>query len=66
MTMTQPRRVLLLPGWRNSGPAHWQSRWEAIYGDCRVDQDDWLWPKRGDWMAQIGRASCRERVCNGV
>ena len=53
MTMTHPRRVLLLPGWRNSGPAHWQSRWEAIHGDCRVDQDDWLWPKRGDWMARL-------------
>ena len=53
MTMTEPLRVLLLPGWRNSGPAHWQSRWEAVYGDCRVDQNDWLWPKRGDWMARL-------------
>lgn len=51
--MIEPLRVLLLPGWRNSGPAHWQSRWEALYGDCRVDQDDWLWPKRGDWMARL-------------
>ena len=26
-------RVLLLPGWLDSGPAHWQSRWQAQHGD---------------------------------
>lgn len=46
-------RVLLLPGWQNSGPAHWQSLWERQYGDLRVEQDDWFWPKRGDWMARL-------------
>ncbi|MEY4754346.1 MAG: hypothetical protein RJA44_2021 [Pseudomonadota bacterium] len=45
--------VLLLPGWQNSGPAHWQSRWEALHGFTRVEQDDWLWPRRGDWMARL-------------
>jgi len=47
------RRVLLLPGWQDSGPAHWQSRWEALHGYRRVTQSDWLWPKRGDWMARL-------------
>jgi len=47
------RRVLVLPGWQNSAPLHWQSRWEQIHGDQRVQQDDWLWPKRGDWMARL-------------
>ena len=46
-------RVLLLPGWRGSGPTHWQSRWEALHGYRRVEQDDWLWPRRGDWMARL-------------
>jgi len=46
-------RVLLLPGWLDSGPTHWQSRWEALHGDQRVHQDDWLWPRRGDWMARL-------------
>jgi len=55
MTNTAPR-VLLLPGWQNSGPSHWQSRWEALYGDQRVLQDDWMWPKRGDWMMQLDEA----------
>jgi uncharacterized protein len=51
--MTDRLRVLLLPGWLDSGPAHWQSRWEAQHGDQRVVQSDWLWPKRGDWMARL-------------
>lgn len=46
-------RVLLLPGWLDSGPDHWQSRWEALYGDTRVEQADWQWPRRGDWMARL-------------
>ena len=45
--------VLLLPGWQNSGPDHWQSHWAALHGHRRVEQDDWLWPRRGDWMARL-------------
>lgn len=51
--MSAPPRVLLLPGWLNSGPTHWQSRWEALHGFERVEQSDWLWPRRGDWMARL-------------
>lgn len=54
--MNQSPRILLLPGWQDSGPAHWQSRWEALHGDTRVQQHDWLWPKRGDWMMQLEEA----------
>jgi predicted alpha/beta hydrolase family esterase len=50
--MPQPK-VLLLPGWQNSGPAHWQSRWEALHGDERVEQHDWMHPLRGDWIARL-------------
>ena len=46
-------RFLLLPGWLDSGPSHWQSRWEALHGCERVHQDDWAWPRRGDWMARL-------------
>ncbi|MDA7419128.1 alpha/beta fold hydrolase [Xenophilus arseniciresistens] len=52
MSVAQPR-VLLLPGWQNSGPGHWQSRWEALHGDHRVEQHDWLRPLRGDWSARL-------------
>lgn len=53
VTVVLDYRVLLLPGWLNSDAAHWQSRWEQLHGDRRVEQDDWLWPKRGDWMARL-------------
>ena len=45
--------VLVLPGWHGSDAAHWQSRWEALYGDRRVDQHDWSRPLRGDWSARL-------------
>ena len=48
-----PTRTLLLPGWLNSDATHWQSRWEALHGCERVQQADWLWPRRGDWMARL-------------
>jgi hypothetical protein len=48
-----PARILLLPGWQDSGPDHWQSRWEQGRGFERVQQDDWWWPRRGDWMARL-------------
>jgi len=51
-----PPTILILPGWQNSGDAHWQSRWEALYGYQRVQQHDWLRPLRGDWMAQLEEA----------
>jgi predicted alpha/beta hydrolase family esterase len=45
--------MLVLPGWQGSGPLHWQSRWEALYGDVRVEQSDWMHPLRGDWMMRL-------------
>ena len=54
--MTTGHRVLILPGWLNSGPGHWQSRWEALHGFERVEQADWEWPRRGDWMARLEEA----------
>lgn len=45
--------VLQLPGWQGSDTTHWQTRWERLHGDRRVEQDDWFWPRRGDWMARL-------------
>jgi hypothetical protein len=45
--------VLILPGWQSSGPLHWQSRWQALYGYERLEQHDWLRPLRGDWIARL-------------
>lgn len=46
-------RILLLPGWQNSGDGHWQTRWERQHGFEPVLQDDWWWPRRGDWMVRL-------------
>ncbi|MFP5466738.1 MAG: RBBP9/YdeN family alpha/beta hydrolase [Gammaproteobacteria bacterium] len=53
MSAVKPENVLILPGWQNSGPDHWQSRWEALRGFRRVDQHDWMTPRRGDWIARL-------------
>jgi hypothetical protein len=45
--------ILLLPGWQNSGPDHWQSLWQATHGYVRVEQHDWQRPLRGDWIARL-------------
>lgn len=51
--MNHASRILILPGWQDSGASHWQTRWQALHGYHRVEQDDWLWPRRGDWMARL-------------
>ncbi len=53
MFHVKPQNVLTLPGWQNSGPEHWQSRWEITHGYRRVDQHDWMHPKRGDWTTRL-------------
>ncbi|MDB5942510.1 MAG: hypothetical protein JWQ13_2076 [Ramlibacter sp.] len=49
----KPSNVLMLPGWRNSPPLHWQSLWEQRHGYVRVEQHDWTRPLRGDWVARL-------------
>lgn len=51
--MSIPTPILLLPGWQNSDAPHWQSRWEAVYGDHRVEQHEWMHPRRGDWLVRL-------------
>jgi uncharacterized protein len=55
---------LILPGWQNSGPGHWQSLWEEQHGYQRVIQHDWMHPLRGDWITRLEDhvLSIKERV----
>lgn len=53
MTTPSTPPVLLLPGWQNSDPGHWQSRWQERYGYERLEQHDWQRPLRGDWSARL-------------
>lgn len=46
--------LVIVPGWRDSGPGHWQSLWaERMQGAVRVVQDDWITPKREAWVAAL-------------
>lgn len=50
-------RVLTLPGWTNSGPQHWQTLWEAADSTFRrVEQRDWEYPDRRDWVETLDQA----------
>ncbi|MDP3617386.1 MAG: alpha/beta hydrolase [Rhodoferax sp.] len=49
-------RIIIVPGWRDSGPGHWQSLWaDSLPGALRVRQDDWITPSRSAWVAAIQR-----------
>ncbi|MDO9417129.1 RBBP9/YdeN family alpha/beta hydrolase [Pararhizobium sp.] len=46
--------ILIVPGYTNSGPDHWQSRWQSKLASARrVEQAEWAKPVRGDWVAQM-------------
>lgn len=49
--------VLLVPGIGNSGPDHWQSRWEARHPSyLRVQQQDWDHPIASIWNEALEEA----------
>jgi predicted alpha/beta hydrolase family esterase len=55
--MTPTPTVLVLPGYGDSGPEHWQSLWEAADPRLRrVQQRDWLEPRLDDWVAALEAA----------
>ncbi|MGE6743145.1 RBBP9/YdeN family alpha/beta hydrolase [Allorhizobium pseudoryzae] len=46
--------ILIIPGYTNSGPSHWQSRWETkLQTARRVEQAEWSKPVRDDWLARV-------------
>lgn len=47
---------LIIPGYGGSGPAHWQSLWQANSRFQRVQQRDWLRPRCSEWVAQLEQA----------
>jgi uncharacterized protein len=58
----QPTSILILPGIGNSGPAHWQSRWESMYSQDaklpiqriqRIHQEDWDAPHCARWVQSL-------------
>jgi uncharacterized protein len=48
--------IVLVPGYTNSGPEHWQSLIEKKYENVvRVKQDDWDNPVRQNWIDGLER-----------
>lgn len=51
---TSDADMVFVPGWSNSGPDHWQSRWERNLKTARrVEQADWLHPDRDAWVGML-------------
>lgn len=49
--------ILIVPGYTNSGPDHWQTRWETRLSTARrVEQAEWSKPVREDWVARVAAA----------
>ncbi|GAA4534583.1 alpha/beta hydrolase [Chelativorans composti] len=61
--------ILIVPGFANSGPDHWQSRWQARLPSARrVEQREWLKPVLEDWvstLAETANAATRPLVLVG-
>jgi predicted alpha/beta hydrolase family esterase len=55
-------RFIIVPGWRDSGPGHWQSLWAARLDNAvRVKQDDWITPSRKAWVATLAQTILLQR-----
>ena len=49
--------ILIIPGYTNSGPDHWQTRWQSRLSTARrVEQEAWSKPVREDWVANVAKA----------
>ncbi|WP_039792658.1 alpha/beta fold hydrolase, partial [Pseudomonas agarici] len=50
-------RYLIVPGWQGSPEDHWQTHWQnSLPNSARVEQADWLTPRREDWVAALAEA----------
>lgn len=46
--------ILIVPGYTNSGPEHWQTRWQSRLSTARrVEQAEWSKPVRDEWVANV-------------
>lgn len=51
---TKDADILIVPGYANSGPDHWQSRWQKrISSTRRVEQKEWSKPVLADWVSTL-------------
>lgn len=49
-----PTPILIIPGWQNSGPEHWQTLWERAHPEyLRVEQRNWEQPVCAEWVEAL-------------
>ncbi|WP_245546653.1 RBBP9/YdeN family alpha/beta hydrolase [Leeia oryzae] len=48
--------MIIVPGYLNSDPDHWQTRWEKLYAGTRVKQHDWEFPVMTQWVQGLDDA----------
>lgn len=55
MAKLEPQ-VIIVPGYTNSGPKHWQSLWEEKHPEYkRVEQRDWDKPIKSEWVETLDK-----------
>jgi uncharacterized protein len=55
--VTTAPAVLILPGYDNSGPGHWQTLWEQAHPEYRrVQQRSWTEPACDEWVGALDDA----------
>lgn len=55
-------QVIVVPGWNNSGPGHWQTHWENEFPALqRVRQKNWAAPDPVDWVDTLDQTIRRSR-----
>jgi len=59
--MNHRTKTLVVPGYANSGPGHWQTRWEALDPSfARVNMPNWDHPARHAWCDTLDEAVAAE------
>ncbi len=60
---TSDVEILIVPGWSDSGPDHWQSRWvRNLKTARRIEQADWYKPDRAAWVGRIAEVVGRAKL----
>ena len=47
---------IIQPGWKDSGPDHWQTHWQQALGALRVQNDNWTEPALEAWLDGLDEA----------
>lgn len=58
--------ILTLPGLFGSGPTHWQTNWEKLFGFERVNQDNWNTPRFERWLCTLVDTLCSDISKKGI